>query len=222
MAIDFQGVDLTAKTFPFEQPESFNASRYSTVPWGQALIDHSFETTAIAAGNTGLISMDIALPSDYVAILRNFHLQIVDTSFVAWTDCVMGFAYQSPGGPYKTTVTDYPEDEYQWYQLVPDALSVPDRFGTNIQYKLWNFGATNGNATPTYDIFEAGWSPTQLPLWIPPSVDSTFLQRTMIIYLDNPNASQPVQQATLRASFDLYTFDQAYSAAVMSSPRVFS
>lgn len=219
MAVDFQGVDLTAKTFPFEQPESFNASRYSTVPWGQALIDHSFETTTIAAGNSGLISMDIALPSDYVAMLRNFHLQVVDTATINWGACVMGFAYQSPGGPYKTSVTQYPEDEYQWYQLIADDISVRDRFTTDINYKTWNFGSVRTNE---YQMFDAGWSPTQLPLWIPPSVDSSFLQRTVIIYLKNASASQPAQQATLRASFDLYTFDQAYSAAVMSSPRVFS
>ena len=217
MATDFLAVDLKAKTFPFQQQASFNATRYSTVPWGQAIVNETFETPAVGVGNTGLISFDIELPSDYVAMLRNFHLQVVDTAVINWRDAVFGFAYQTPGGPYKTSVSEYPEDEYSWYQLVPDDTTVPDRFFTPIRYKLWSFGAQT-QATS----FNDAWDPTQLPLWIPPSVDATFKSRQCVGFLENQSASQPVAQCTFRASWDLFTFEQAYSAAVMSSPRVFS
>lgn len=220
MAVDFQAENFTAKTFPFQQVASFNATRYSTVPWGQAWVDESFDTTAIGAGNTGLINIDIGLPSDYVALLRNFHLQVVDTDSVSWKDAVLGFAFQSPGGPYQESVTDYPEDEYLWYQLLRDNFTVKDRFSTDRNYAIWQFGgAFPSNASVAHND---AWDPTQMPLWLPPSADSNFLERSMIIFIQNASQSQPVQRMTIRASFDLFTFDQAYSAAVMSSPRVFS
>ena len=189
------------------------------MPWGQAIIDESFETPAVGAGNDGLINIDVDLPSDYVAMLRNFHLQVSDPNSIEWGSAVVGFAYQSPGGPYKTTVTAYSEDTYSWYQLIPDGILVKDRFASSIRYKFWNFGF-DGGSSPV--AFNDAWDPTQLPLWIPPTVDTGFKQRQMIMYIANPTASQPAQTMTLRCSFDLYTFDQAYSAAVMSSPRVFS
>jgi len=221
MALDYLAVDISAKTFPFQQQVSFNASRYSTVPWGQAIVNESFQTPAIGAGNTGLISLDIELPSDYVAMMRTFHLQVIDTATIEWRDACFGFAYQQPGGPYKNSVTEYPEDEYSWYQLVPDELIVPDRFGTTIRRKFWTFG-TAASAAGVETSFDSAWDPTQVPLWIPPSIDSTFRQRQCVGYIENQTASQPAAECTLRASFDLYTFEQAYSAAVMSSPRVFS
>ena len=220
MATDFQGKDFTAKTFPFTQPRSFNASRYSTVPWGQAIVNESFETTAIGAGNDGLINIDVSLPSDYVSMLRSFHLQIVDTASVSWSEAVVGFAYQQPGGPYKESVTAYNEEEYSWYQLLSDQLSIRDRFATSRYYRLFTFGQAK-DAGVAY-AFNDAWDPTQIPLWIPPSVDSNFLERSMVVFIENLSASQPAQTCTFRASFDLYTFEQAYSAAVMSSPRVFS
>lgn len=218
MAIDFQGVDFTAKTFPFAQPASFNATRYSAVPWGQALVNESFQTTTIGAGNTGLLNIDIALPSDYVAMMRGFHLQVVDTASIGWFEAALGLAYQQPGGPYKTSVTDYPEDEYSWYQLLGDTLTTKDRFGTARYITTWQFG---GQSSITA-AFNDAWDPTQVPLWIPPTVDSNFQERSVVMFVENDNASQPAQEMTLRASFDLYTFDQAYTAAVMSSPRTFS
>jgi len=219
MATDTLFKDIVAKTFPFQQQASFNSTRYSTVPWGQAIIDESFETPAISSGNDGLIGIDAELPSDYVALLRNFHLQVSDPNAINWGEAVVGFAYQSPGGPYKTSVSAYSEDEYSWYQLVPDGIGIRDRFATSIRYQLWTFGQDPGAGKLAFDN---SWSPTQLPLWIPPTVDSSFKARQMVMYIENTQASQPAQTMTLRCAFDLYTFDQAYSAAVMSSPRVFS
>lgn len=218
MAQQLLTVEVTAKTFPFTQPISFNAARYSTVPWGQAIVNETFETPATGAGDTGLVVVEVALPPDYVSMMRNFHLQVVDSSTVNWKDAAAGFAYQQPGGPYKNTIAEYPEDEYSWYQLVRDSTAIPDRFGTNIKYATWNFGFEGERYAAHNDAFD----PTQLPLWIPPSVDVSFLQRSMVMFIENEQASQPVQQMTFRASFDLFTFEQAYSAAVMSSPRTFS
>lgn len=220
MAVDYQGETFTARPFPFQQAASFNATRYSTVPWGQAWLDETFETTAIGAGNTGLIKIDVSLPSDYVALLRNFHLQVVDTANVSWKDAAVGFAFQTPGGPYKTSVTAFPEDEYLWYQLLRDNFSVKDRFATDRHYAIWQFGGAfpSDSAVAHNDA----WDPTQMPLWLPPTVDSSFQERSMTVFIANASQSQPVQQMTFRASFDLFTFDQAYSAAVMSSPRVFN
>lgn len=220
MATDFQSVDISAKTFPFTQPTSFNASRYTTVPWGQSIVNESFQTTTIGAGNDGLISIDIELPADYVSVLRNFHLQVVDTAAINWAEAVMGFAYQNPGGPYKNSVTEYPEDEYSWYQLLADNVVVKDRFATSRFITTFNFGGV-ASSNASY-FFNDAWSPTQLPLWIPPSADNNFRERSVIIFIENQQASQPAQEMTVRASFDLFTFEQAYSAAVMSSPRTFS
>lgn len=223
MATDFLGVDIRAKTFPFTQPASFNATRYSTVPWGQALINESFDTPAIAAGNNGLISIDIGLPADYVAILRNFYLAVVDTQSVAWNEAMLGIAYQQPGGPYKETISSYPEQDYSWYQLVGDRVGSKDRFTTDQYYSTFTFGHRNyENNAFQVNAFDDGWSPTQLPIWVSPSADSFFNDRTLVMYMRNVSASQPTQRCTFRASFDLYTFEQAYSAAVMSSPRIFS
>ncbi len=220
MATDFQSVDITAKPFPFQQQASFNASRYSTVPWGQAIVNESFQTTTVGAGDDGLINIDIGLPADYVAMLRSLHLQVIDTAQVRWDEGTIGLAYQEPGGPYKNSVTEYPEDEYTWFQMIRDDVTVKDRFGTLRYYGLFNLG---GSGTPgTAGAFTDGWSPTQIPLWIPPSADANFLDRSVVIFIRNPYESQPAQELTLRMSFDLFTFEQAYSAAVMSSPRVFS
>lgn len=219
MAINYQTKDFTAKTFPFTQPSSFNASRYSTVPWGQAIINHSFQTTTIGAGNTGLISIDIGLPPDYVAMLRGFHLQVVDNASVSWDEAALGLAYQQPGGPYKNSVTEYPEDEYSWFQLVGDNMTSKDRFGAARYLRTFLLGAQKDNTTI---YFSDAWDPTQIPLWVPPTVDASFAQRSVVVFVENNAASQPAQEMTIRASFDLYTFEQAYSAAVMSSPRVFS
>ena len=218
MAVDFQGLDFTAKTFPYAQPLSFNESRFGAVPWGQAIVNESFQTTTIGAGNEGLIAIDVGLPSDYVAMLRTFYLGAVDTANIAWQEANLGMAYQQPGGPYKESVTDYPEDEYTWFQLISDQRIIKDRFATNRYIRTWAF-SYGSTLTSFYD---AGSRPYQIPLWIPPSADANFVDRSIVMNIENTSASQPAAEMTLRLSFDLFTFEQAYSASVMSSPRVFS
>jgi len=219
MAVDVNSVEVVAKPFPFQQQASFNATRYSTVPWGQAIVNENLDTTVIGAGNTGVFIIDIELPADYVALLRNWQLQIHDTQSISWGNTMLGMAYQQPGGPYRNSVGEYPDQDYSWYQLVGDEVSILDRFGSARYFKNFLFGFTSGT-TPV--MFSDSYDPTQVPLWIPPTVDNTFKARQLTCYMFNNSASQPAQDLTIRASFDLYTFEQAYSAAVMSSPRTFS
>ena len=223
MATQYLAVDLVGKPFPFQQATSFNATRYSTVPWGQAIVDHSFDTPSVPAGDDGVISIDIELPSDYVAMLRNFHLQVVSGNAINWDSSVIGFAYQTPGGPYKTTVAGFPEDDYSWYSLLRDQTESLDRFASTKYYHLWTMGVREAS-TDGLSALNDAWDPTQLPLWIPPSVDAGLKSRSVVIYMTHPVSASGfgARAATIRASFDLYTLDQAYSAAVMSSPRVFT
>lgn len=218
MAVDSKSVDVTAKTFPFQQTASFNASRYTAVPWGQALVNEEIETPSVGAGDEGNIIIDVELPSDYVAMLRNFHLQIHSTSAINWDNTMLGLAYQNPGGPYKSSVAEYPDKNYVWYQLTSDDTAVYDRFNSIRYFRNYLFGFNKANIL----MFSDSYDPTQLPLWIPPTVDSSFKQRQVTIYSRNESASQDPQNMSLQMSFDLFTFEQAYSAAVMSSPRTFS
>ena len=221
MATDYKAVDITARTFPFQQTRSFNATRYTTVPWGQAIVNEVIETPAVGVGNDGLMKIDVELPGDYVAMLRNFQFQLSDAATVNWGEngAVLGMAYQQPGGPYLNTVASYSEDEYTWFQMVSDQITIKDRFGTNISYRSFAFGMQGNNDRPYID---SAIDPTQIPLWIPPTADSSFKERQLIFYVGCASDGQPAQTSVIRASFDLYTFDQAYSAAVMSSPRVFT
>ena len=222
MADQFVGLDFDAKTFPFRQPIPFEASANSAVPWGQALVNESWDSQAISAGNTGTIGIDIKIPSDYVSVLRRLHFQAVSTASISWTYGDIGFAYQNPGGPYKTSTTAFSEAEYLWWDLIEGSeISTRDRFSTAINSKHW----TVGNRSPERGSTEitAGLcdDPVRVPLWIPPQSDLNLQQRSVIIQLINDTASSSANHFTLNIAFDLYTLEQAYAARVMSSPRVF-
>lgn len=221
MADEFLSKDFDAKTFPFRQPVPFEASANSAVPWGQAIVNESFDSQVIGAGDTGTLNLDIKLPSDYVSLMRSFHLQATDTDAISWADGVLGLAYQQPGGPYKTSVTTFSESEYLWYALArSDTFSVRDRFASEHKYKFWQI---------TSRSYPAGGSPplsnteaiANVPLWIPPQSDSNLQSRSVVIYLENNTASSASNKFVLNAVFDIYTLEQAYAAGVMSSPRVF-
>lgn len=217
MAVDFQGKNFTAKTFPYQQLVPFNASRYGAVPWGQAIVNESFATVTTGSGNEGLINIDIALPSDYVALMRTFYLGAVDTASIGWNEAALGMAYQQPGGPYKESVVAYPEDEYTWQHLVSDQREIRDRFSAKRYIRTWAFTSGVSATTENFDT-----RPYSIPLWIPPSADSNFIERSIIMFIENYTASAPAAEMTIRASWDLFTWDQAYAAGVMSPPRVFS
>ena len=223
MADEFLGKDFQAKTFPFRQAVPFDVSANSAVPWGQAIVNESFESQAIPAGDTGTLSIDVGLPSDYVSIMRSLHLAVNDSSSINWGDAVVGLAYQYPGGPYKTSVADFPEREYLWWPLVRSLVyGVRDRFASNINYKFWSLGSRPGSTVnASFQHNSIVDIPTEVPLWIPPQTDTNLQSRSMILYLENNTASSAANNFVFNAVFDLYTLEQAYAAGVMSSPRVF-
>jgi hypothetical protein len=222
MADQFIGHDFDAKTFPFRQPVPFEASANSAVPWGQALVNESWDSQAISAGNTGTIGIDIKVPSDYVSVLRRLHLQAVSTAGISWTSGDIGFAYQNPGGPYKTSTTAFPEDEYLWWDLIEgNTVSTRDRFSTAINTKHWTLGNRMRDTPRGGNIAGLCDDPVRVPLWIPPQSDLNLQQRSVIIQIINDSASSSANHFTLNIAFDLYTLEQAYAAGVMSSPRVF-
>lgn len=223
MADNFVGHDFAAKTFPFQQPVGFPLTSFSGVPWGQGIVNENWESQAYGAGDTGTINIDVQVPNDYVSMLRSFHLQAVDTAEIKWEFGVMGLAYQNPGGPYKDNISDLPESNYLWWQLVPsNDVSVRDRFSTDLRLKTFNLGISlaRGDFDVPVSDFDLN-DPTDVPLWLPPG-SATLKDRAMIIYLENNTASQPAATFRFNAVFDLYTQEQAYASGVMSSPRVFT
>lgn len=103
MADEFVGHDFTAKTFPYQEPAAFQSLAFSGSPWGQAIVNETWESQVIGAGDTGTINIDVQLPNDYVALLRTFVLTANDPSSINWLDGVMGLAYQQPGVLTKRT-----------------------------------------------------------------------------------------------------------------------
>jgi len=220
MADTFVGHDFAAKTFPFQQPVGFPLTSFSGVPWGQAIVNETWESQVIGAGDTGTINLDIKVPNDYVSLLRSFHLQASDTAGINWNSGAMGLAYQNPGGPYKDNITDLPESQYLWWQILPSNENiVRDRFSTNVRLKMFNLGIDEPTLYQSY-LKELN-NPCDVPLWLPPGT-ATLKNRAMVVYLENDSASQPAATFRFNAVFDLYTQEQAYASGVMSSPRVFA
>jgi hypothetical protein len=221
MADNFVGHDFAAKTFPFQQPVGFPLTSFTGVPWGQAIVDESWESQAIGVGDTGTINLDVQVPNDYVSMLRSFHLQAYDNAAINWQNGKMGLAYQQPGGPYLTTTSQFPEKNYLWWDLVGQSADVHirDRFGAAIRTKAFNVGYFSGlSENPAINDLN---DPSKFPLWLPPG-EASLKNRAIVIYLENDSASQPAASFRFNAVFDLYTQEQAYASGVMSSPRVFS
>jgi hypothetical protein len=221
MADNFVGHDFAAKTFPFQQPVGFPLTSFTGVPWGQAIVDESWESQAIGVGDTGTINLDVQVPNDYVSMLRSFHLQAYDNAAINWQNGKMGLAYQQPGGPYLTTTSEFPEKNYLWWDLVGQSADVHirDRFGAAIRTKAFNVGYFSGlSENPAINDLN---DPSKFPLWLPPG-EASLKNRAIVIYLENDSASQPAASFRFNAVFDLYTQEQAYASGVMSSPRVFS
>ena len=222
MADQFLGLDFSAATFPFRQPVPFQVSANSAVPWGQGLLNESWDSQAISAGNTGTIGIDIKIPSDYVSVLRRIHLQAVSTNNIYWNYGDIGLAYQDPGGPYKTSVAAFPESEYLWWDLIAgQQISTRDRFASGVNSKNWSIGNRMNDLPRGGNVTGVSDDPVRVPLWIPPQSDQNLQQRSVIIQLVNDTASSAANHFTLNVAFDLYTLEQAYAAGVMSSPRVF-
>ncbi len=223
MADNFVGHDFAAKTFPFQQPVGFPLTSFSGVPWGQAIVNEVWESQVIGSGDTGTINLDVKVPNDYVSLLRSFHLQAWDTAGLNWNNGSMGLAYQNPGGPYKDNVTDLPESQYLWWDLIPTVpRSTRDRFAAPFYMSNFNLGVEQNTSSGIISAHDFDLNdPSNFPLWLPPGT-ATLKDRAMIVYLQNDSASQPAATFRFNAVFDLYTQEQAYASGVMSSPRVFT
>ncbi len=220
MADNFVGHDFAAKTFPFQQPVGFPLTSFSGVPWGQAIVNETWDSQVIGAGDTGTINLDIQVPNDYVSLLRSFHFQAYDQAGINWSYGAMGLAYQNPGGPYKNNITDLPESEYLWWQLFPgNDIGVNDRFSTTTYRKNFYVGLFPEASSESPSGLNLN-NPATFPLWLPPGT-ATLKNRAMIVYLRNLSASQPAATFRFNAVFDLYTQEQAYASGVMSPPRVY-
>ena len=222
MADQFLSKDFSVTTFPFKQSEPFDRTSYGSVPWGQGQLNESFDSQVVTGSDTGTLNIDIKLPAGLVSIPRAFHLQALSTGQISWADGVVGYAYQNPGGPYKTSVANFPENDYLWWTLVRSKnQTYRDRFASANNLRGWDTGFTTalGSGDQALELNQDN-QPWRTPLWIPPQTDTNLQQRSVIIYLKT-DAATAVDQFTLQATFDLYTLEQAYSAGVMSSPRVF-
>jgi len=221
MADTFVGHDFAAKTFPFQQPVGFPLTSFSGVPWGQAIVNEVWESQVIGAGDTGTINIDVQVPNDYVSLLRTFHLQASDTAALNWFNGAMGLAYQNPGGPYKDNISDLPESNYLWWDLVSTVgRAYRDRFSTTTYSANYNLGVELSEGAGTFSDVDLN-DPSDVPLWLPPGT-ATLKNRAMVIYLVNNSANQPAATFRFNAVFDLYTQEQAYASGVMSAPRVFT
>jgi len=219
MADQFLSKDFSVTTFPFKQSVPFDSTSYGSVPWVQGLLNENFDSQVVTGSDTGTLNIDIKLPSGLVSIPRAFHLQALSTGAISWGDGVVGYAYQNPGGPYKTSVATFPENDYLWWTLIRSKnQSYRDRFASANNLRGWDTGFTSNNTN--FDSLNQDNQPWRTPLWIPPQTDANLQQRSVIIYLQTDSATA-VDQFTLQATFDLYTLEQAYAAGVMSSPRVF-
>lgn len=220
MADVFIGHDFKAQTFPYQQAQSFPQTSYTGQPWGQAIVDESWDSQVIPSGDTGTINIDVQIPNDYVSLLRTFKLQAYDDATIFWRHGHMGLAYQQPGGPYLTTTSELQEKDYLWWSLLPEGeISVRDRFGTGINIKNFDVGKYSAVSSTYYkdqDDYRLN-DPTKIPLWLPPG-EANLKNRAMVIYLTSDSA-QPSNRFRFNAVFDLYTQEQAYSSSVMSSPR---
>ena len=219
MADQFLSKDFSVTTFPFKQSEPFDRTSYGSVPWGQGQLNENFFSQSVTGSDTGTLNIDIKLPAGLVSIPRAFHLQALSTGEISWADGVVGYAYQNPGGPYKTSVATFPENDYLWWTLIKSQnQAFRDRFASANNLRGWDIGFQSGSARPLG--LNQDNQPWRTPLWIPPQTDANLQQRSVIIYLKT-DAATAVDKFTLQMSFDLYTLEQAYSAGVMSSPRVF-
>jgi hypothetical protein len=218
MAVVVQTEDFTAKAFPFKQPipYDYDRGRSAAVPFGQAIVNEKLTLDSVASGDTGAVSIGIFLPPNYCSMMRSFHLNKKDanTGSAGYVDGAIGLAYQNPGGPYATTMVGLPELDYLYWSLVlsePDPVTLRD--GVSYSLNSWTIADKTTNTTGL-TASQGVDSPMSTPLW----VDPTYPGRTVLILITSIGVSSPID-VRLNAVFDLYTYEQAYSAEVMSSPR---
>jgi hypothetical protein len=216
MATVVQTDDFTAKVFPFKQPIAYDLDRgrSAAVPFGQAIVNENLNFNAVGAGDVGALSIGIRLPPNYCSMLRSFHMNKKDQNQGSYLDGYMGLAYQNPGGPYGRTMAELPEIDYLYWSLsASEQESVIMRDGVAYYFTSWSVADKTTNASalsPSQGID----NPMSTPLW----VDPNYPGRTAVILMNATGVSADVD-VRLNMVFDLFTYENAYSSEVMSSPR---
>jgi hypothetical protein len=219
MAVVVQTEDFTAKVFPFKQPipYDYDRGRSAAVPFGQAIVNETITLDAVGTGDTGSANIGIFLPPNYCSMMRSFHLNKKDEQGSGYFDGTIGLAYQNPGGPYGTTMAALPEIDYLFWSLVisePEPITMRD--GVGYFLNSWSIADKTSNTTGL-TASQGVDNPMNTPLW----VDPTYPGRTALIILNATGAVNPLD-VRLNVVFDLFTFEQAYAAEVMSTPRSLS
>lgn len=219
MATVVQNLDYEATVFPYRQDIPFqgNAGFQGAVPFGQAIVDETFTLDTVGTGDIGSANIGIKLPSNYCAMLRSLHMNQRSSNQGLYTDGVMGLAYQYPGGPYKDTMVAMPEDEYLFWPLVASEQQVVQMDGGLSRYlNSWSLASKTTNATAQTNP-PGSDSPLNVPLWVSPGYPG----HTALIII-NSAASTFSIPCRFNMTFDLYTFEAANAAGVMSNPRTTS
>jgi len=219
MAVVVQEEDFTATVFPYKQEIPFDRAfgRAAAVPFGQAIVDEKVTLAAVGGADVGSANLGIFLPKNYCAMLRTLHLSAMDTNSTGYDDAVFGMGYQLPGGPYKDSAAALPESDFLYWPLSEqETNALYPRTGVLNYYKNWQLGGKTHNTgdvsnSPALD------NPMNIPLWISPN----YPMRNCVIIL-NGQPSVLALDCRLNVVFDLYTFEEAYKAEVMSSPRTLS
>jgi|SaaInlStandDraft_6_1057023.scaffolds.fasta_scaffold68829_2 hypothetical protein len=219
MAVVVQTEDFTAKVFPFKQPipYDYDRGRSAAVPFGQAIVNETLTLDAISAGDTAAVSIGIYLPPNYCSMMRSFHMNKKDVFQGSYLDGAIGLAYQNPGGPYGRTMAELPEIDYLFWSLVSsEAESIRFRDSTAYYVNSWTIADKTTNTT-ALNASVGTDNPMNVPLW----VDPTYPGRTVLILITAPGSSNTLD-VRLNLVFDLFTYEQAFAAEVMSTPRSLS
>jgi hypothetical protein len=220
MATVVQNLDYAAKVFPYKQDIPFerNAGFQGSVPWGQAVVDETFTLDSVSAGDIASANIGINLPSNYCAMLRSLHLNQRSANYGLYSDGVLGLAYQLPGGPYKSTMAAMPEEDYLFWPLVASEQQAIQMAGhASPRYlNTWAIASKTTNATAQTAI-PGSDSPLNVPLWVSP----IYPGHTALIVLNSDPFASSID-CRINMTFDLYTFEAAFAAGVMSNTRVTS
>jgi hypothetical protein len=219
MATVVQDIDYEAKVFPYRQDIPFerNQGFQGSVPWGQAVVNEKFTLDAVGAGDIGSANIGIKLPSNYCAMLRSLHLNQASSNIGLWEDGVLGLAYQDPGGPYKNSMAALPEEDYLFWPLSRSEMQrMYMSGGIDRHLNTWML-ASKTTTTSAQTNLPGADSPQNVPLWVAPNYPG---HTALIILNSHPYAA--TVECRINMTFDLYTFEAANAAGVMSNTRVTS
>ena len=217
MATVVQNIDYSATVFPYRQdiPFQANAGFQGAVPWGQAIVDETFSLNAVGVGDVGSANIGIDLPSNYCAMLRSIHLNQRSGAGGLWTAGVLGLAYQQPGGPYKNSMTALPEEACLFWPLLHVDSAAIAMAGGNYNLDNWVIGTKS--SSDLEHLQPGADNPMNVPLWVAPGYPG----HSALIILNSDPYGSPVP-SRINMTFDLYTFEAAFAAGVMSSTRTTS